>query len=198
MMRILLRIFSGVLLLAPLSVLTGCASLQPYSSCDVSTGSGLPILHPAAFAVHQISSQQIHLHSAEQDFEFISQLEISPQRLILVALTPLGQKLFQIDYQAGTVDFQRFGIPDVFDPAYLLSDISFIYGPRSALQRCLLQAGLAVKIQQDTAQRRIIHSSNGLVEIRYATNRPWNGAITLNNQIQGYQLEIQPLSLESL
>ena len=178
--------------------LSACASFQSYSHCDIATDSGLPILHPQSFAVNLISTQQISLITEQQNFEFIAQLEINSERMILVSLTPIGQKLFQIQYSRGQLDFQRFGIPDTFNPAFLLTDISLVYGRGDILEKCFVQTRLPIQISQNTSQKRIMIIDGDAIEIQYSTNNPWQSEIELNNPARGYKIKIKPLALENL
>ena len=182
--------------------LSACASFQSYGNCDVARTSGVPILQPAAFARHLISTQQVSINSEQGNFEFISQLEVSRDKLTLVALTPIGQKLFQIQYQPQLMNFERFGIPDSFDPVYLLGDISLIYADDATLNRCFAAAKLNMQVSskptpQHTVVRHVKVDATS-VRIEYSTQDPWQSAIELHNPMRGYTLKVKPLALETL
>lgn len=194
-----MKITNNILALCLLFGLTSCASFQPYLFCDVHLDTQLPILHPAAFGEHLISNQQVTITSTDHKFEFLAQLEVDKDRLVLVALTPIGQKLFQIIYRKQDLKFERFGIPDAFDPAFLLADISLIYGDERILDRCYSQTSLPhPEIEITKQQRAVIYPEGNKISIIYSRNDRWASDIVFTNSIRSYKIEIKSLSVERL
>lgn len=190
-----ISIFLPFLILA----LNSCANFQSFPVCNIHSESGLPVLHPAAFNVNLISNQQVMISTADNQFEFLSQLEVTRDRLVLVALTPIGQKLFQIEYRKQQLQFERFGIPDSFNPAYLLADISLIYGEQNMLQRCYQQAALPLPIITDSKLRRTVrYPGQDEISVTYSTTDKWASDIFFSNSSREYKIEIKSLGVEQL
>jgi len=181
------------------SSLSACASFTSYSLCDVPVDTGLPILHPVALKSHLIVNQQVTIANSQNQFEFLSQLEIRKDKLILVALTPIGQKLFQIQYSKQDIQFERFGIPDSFNPAYLLSDISLVYGEDEILNTCYQQAGLtSYTIATKDRQRTITYPGQAGISITYTKQDRWLSDVQFNNMDRNYTIMIKSLGVEYL
>lgn len=191
-----------VLLLLPLLLLPGCATLQTYTNCDVHAVSGLPSLHPAAYGVRLNSTKQITINTRTQKFEFISILELSGNKMVLVSLTPLGQKLFQIEYEPARLVFTAYGMPNHFEPAFLLTDLSLMYGEEKALRTCFNQAKIPFTLQSNTQNTRLVmlqrESGNEKIQIDYAGEDIWNSPITYTNHSRDYSITVKPLSMDLL
>lgn len=180
-------------------LLSGCAGLTMHTDCDADTEHGVVILHPSAYKANLISNQQVTINTSETSFEFLAQLEISGERLALVALTPIGQKLFQIQYRPQRLSYDRYGIPDSLEPAYLLADIGMIYADKEMLDRCFRQAGFpAPVIEQEESIRRIQFSGQKTIVISYSNKDKWNSDIMFSNPNRNYKIRIQSLAVEQL
>jgi hypothetical protein len=194
-----MKIMSFLLLLALLAGLSACTTIHSYPLCDVYAKNELPILHPAVLSVPLITNQQVRIITAENQFEFISQLEVKHDRLVLVALTPIGQKLFQIQYSKANIKFERFGIPDTFSPAYLLADISLVYGKKNVLESCFQQADLvAYSLAGDNLQRSLNFSGKESIRIQYSDENKWKSDIIFTNPERNYTIRIKSLGVEYL
>jgi len=159
----------------------------------------MPILHPAAFNVYLISNQQVTITTEDHKFTFLAQLEINKDKLVLVALTPIGQKLFQIQYRKQDLKFERFGIPDAFNPAFLLADVSLIFGDHEVLNSCFRQTNLPRPTISAIERLRIIHySGQNEITVRYSTDDRWKSDIVFTNSARHYQIEIKSLGTEYL
>ena len=191
-----------ILMFCLLPVLFSCASLQTYSSCDVHIDTEMPILHPAAFNVNLISNQQVTITTQDHAFTFLAQLEINKEKLILVALTPIGQKLFQIQYRKQELKFERFGIPDTFEPAFLLTDVSLIFSDLNVLNDCYRQTNLSRPTITEIKRERTIeypeHAGQNNITVSYSTNDRWMSDVVFINPVRQYKIEITSLGTEHL
>ncbi len=193
-------------ILFPLHLLSlgSCANIQSYANCDVHTDSQLPSLHPSEYGVSLLSTQQITINTTNDKFEFVSLLEVQPDKLSLVALTPIGQKLFQLQYRKQKLDYSGQGVPADFYPAYLLSDISLIYGKTKSLEYCFAQIRIPFTLDfgesyTDNHITRLIKIGNTeKITIEYSTKEIWESNITFTNHTRDYSIIIKPLSVERL
>ncbi len=178
-------------------VCSGCVTLKSGEYCDLIPQSDIPIIKPAHYDGDFIRSQLIRITSKQGTFEFISQLEVSRGKLVLVALTPIGQKLFQIQYAGSDIQFDTFGMPVDFDPAYLVSDLGLIYAREQAITRCVADSGSALQVLEMEADRRIFVSQQKQMVIDYtARNQSGLEKIFYSNQWLDYRIEIQSLEIE--
>jgi hypothetical protein len=188
-----------IILVSVLLNLTACAAFKIYPNCDVPVDTGIPILHPAALNANLVANQQVRISTKDDQFEFLSQIEVNNDKLILVALTPIGQKLFQIQYTQGKIQFERFGIPDSFNPAYLLADISVIYSEVRELNSCYQLSGISAKaIDNSTLQRTIYYPGHKEINISYSSDNNWTSNILFTNPVRHYTISIKSLSVEHL
>ena len=150
------------------------------------------MLHPSTYNANLISNQHVTISTAVEKFEFLSQLEVTPDRLVLVAFTPIGQKLFQIQYRKQQLQFERFGIPDSFNPAFLLADVSLIYGDSQVLNNCYQQSGNTMPAIIDIGNRRTVrYPGQEAINITYSTISKWTSDIVYSNPVRNYKIEIK-------
>ena len=188
-----------MLIFVPAFLCSSCATYNSSSVCDVNDVTGLPILRPAAYQKNINTSQHVIINSKNGKFEFISQLEIDSTRLVMVAMSILGQKLFQVGYQQGKINFESWGVPLDFDAGYLLTDISLIFGPSDKLETCLRQinTGLYFKADKETMARQIAGPDySGTVS--YSAHKPWTGIIHYENTTLNYNINIKILESSAL
>jgi len=199
-----MSVLRNVILILSVSGLGSCASMQGYTNCDVHSSSNLPSLHPSAFGVNLISTQQIVIEAKENKFEFVSLLEINPYQLSLVALTPVGQKLFQLQYRKQNLDYSGQGVPSSFDPAFLLTDISLIYGKEVLLQQCFAQTQIAFSAKEKinnsdkSMKRSFLVSGTENITIKYSSQDVWVSDIDFTNHTRDYTIKIKSLAVERL
>ncbi len=190
-----------IILVSLLSLLnlTSCAGIQGYSNCDVHAASQLPSLHPSEFGVTLLSTQKIVIRTKKEKFEFVSLLEIHPNKLSLAALTPVGQKLFQLQYQKQQLDYSGRGVPAGFEPAYLLTDISLIYGTDESLRQCFTQARIPFMLSRDKDTTRLLRiGGTDEISIHYSDTKVWDSNISYTNHTRDYSIEIKSLGVERL
>lgn len=190
--------------LLSLLIVISCSSIQSYSNCDVHSSSRLPSLYPSEFGVSLSSTQLIVITSKEEKFEFISLLEVYPQKISLAALTPVGQKLFQLQYQNKKLEYTGFGVPTNFDPAFLLTDISLIYGKPESLESCFSEAQIPFSIAIDERYagnkltRFVKIEGAGKITIEYSKKDVWGSNILFTNHSRNYSIAIKSLGVEPL
>jgi hypothetical protein len=181
------------------ALLNACAVLDQSQYCDSLTESGAPVIKSAYYDGEFIRSQLVSINSKQGKFEFISQLEVRKESLILVAMTPIGQTLFQIIYKDGHIQFDAHGMPADFKPAYLLADLGLIYGHDAAIQECLLHtiSGVQVKTLLPNKREFLLGASSIVIDYE---NRNQVGAekITYVNTELDYRINIQTLEYERL
>lgn len=178
---------------------TGCATLKHGQYCDLIPDTYMPIIKPGYYGEDFFRTQLVKITSKQGEFEFIGQLEVKHGKLILVAMTPIGQKLFQIGYQAGDIHFDTFGMRLDFDPAYLLADLGLIYANEQAIRQCLQQPGVVLQAASISLQQReFIYRQSPLLIEYHGWNQSGHEQIVYQNKSLDYKIEIQTLEIERI
>lgn len=179
--------------------LASCAAPIQSEYCTLASTTGLPVIHPDKFGIRIITSQKVDIRNNDQHFEFYSQIEISDPRLVIVGLSSIGQKLFQVSYQHGSIEMQDTGVPLPFDPAYMLTDISLMYAPAESLNRCIAEHKLPVTfMEQPDANSRVFAGPLLSATVEFKSESDWPAQIHYVNKQNGYTINILTLSKENL
>lgn len=190
----MLRVLSCLLL----PVLSSCATYAPSDYCVMDTSSALPVMHADRLASQLITSQRVVIRSARGNFEFYAQLEIANNQLVLVAMSSLGNKLFQLTGSRGAADLHSWGVPLDFDASHMLADLGMIYAPADAIRQCLAQTGAPITLDLPDAQTRLLKGGDVDVRIEYSGQDSWPAAVHYYNHMLGYEIQVQTLSVDFL
>lgn len=192
-MRMLRQLFC---LLMP--VLASCATYAPSDYCELDSASALPVMHADRLGHELITSQRVVIRSARGNFEFYAQLEIANRQLVLVAMSSLGNKLFQLTGSRGAAGLNTWGVPLDFDASHMLADLGLMYAPADAIRQCLAQTGAAITFAMPDAQTRILAGRNVDVRIEYSGQDRWPAAVHYYNRMLDYEIQVQTLSVDFL
>jgi len=159
----------------------------------------LPVLNPAAYQRRIHTSQRVVIESRQGKFDFISQLEVDSERLVLVATSILGNKLFQVVYTRAEKDLQTWGVPLDFDIDYLLTDLSLIFGPASKLADCLSGSNSGISLLDNYIDHtRRVSGPDLTALVKYSQTDPWSGSIVYRNTTLDYTIAITMLETTPL
>ena len=93
---------------------------------------------PASFGKHYTATQLATINYQDQKHELLFQLEIDPQRLVLVGLTPSGTRLFTIINDHKGIQSEGFkAVVEKVKPEYLLADIQIALWPESRIRNAI-------------------------------------------------------------
>ena len=147
------------------------------------------------YAEHLNQTQKITLRGKNRTFEYIARIEATGSQLTMVAITPIGQKLFQIIYTTNGVDFTGFGIDEEIKPELILADVGLVHINEETIAECLSRDGQTLKIIAMTDSKRIFETSKGeRIIVRYSgASAPANRTIEYDNRIYDYHVTIQML-----
>lgn len=185
--------FAAIALIA--LMLSACAS-APMQQADPSQL--LPVL-PADSLGQSRSAQQI-VRAAFADNEATMQcvVEVTPQRMSVVALNAMGLRLFSVVVEDGQTTVERSpGVPEQVQPERILSDIQFAFWPLAKLQQAY--RGTAWQVSEPfAATRRLKRDGRLIAEVHYAQpgKNPWSGRLWLSNYQFGYSLAVTSQSPE--
>ena len=170
-------------------LLSACATVPAPPD---STAAVLPVL-PAASLGQSRSAQQI-VRAAFADTEATMQcvVEITPQRMSVVALNAMGLRLFSVAVEDGQTTVERMpGVPEQIQPERILSDIQLAFWPLKKLQQSY--RGTPWQVSEPFAgTRRLKREGRLIAEVHYAQSGKdlWRGHLWLSNYEFGYSLAV--------
>ncbi|RRJ82774.1 DUF3261 domain-containing protein [Aestuariirhabdus litorea] len=184
----------GLLLLL---LVSGCASTPPPPSppsASLSRGVEvrLPGLDPALPTARL--TQLLEIRADGDEHSLLVALELSPQRLSLVLLSPLGVPLLNLSYDGHRLSSEHSSLIDLpFAAENLLLDLMLCYWSAPQLQPVLAEAGL--RLQQSPRERAIYQGDQLLIRIEGEAPHHWAGNLHFSHQQRHYQLFITTLQL---
>lgn len=152
----------------------------------------MPLL--SAESLGQVRSARQIVHAAFADSEVTMQcvVEITPQRISVIALNAIGLRLFSVSVEDGKTTVERSpGVPEQVQPERILSDIQLAYWPLPKLQRAY--AGTDWQVSEPFAStRRLKRAGRLIAEVHYAQTGKdlWRGRLWLSNYEFGYALSV--------
>ena len=155
-----------------------------------------PRLAPAAMAMDVSLAQRLTFRAASNDTAATqrtldAQLEIDASSLRLAGFAA-GRRMLLLNWNGARLDEQRaHGLPASVRGASILRDIQFVYAPHAPLQAALPRDW---QLLDTDTQRELTFRGRSAIVIDYATMPRWNGALTLDNRIEGYRLEIESVA----
>ncbi|ROS01580.1 uncharacterized protein DUF3261 [Sinobacterium caligoides] len=155
----------------------------------------LPLPEPSAAALTASFSQLITASYDGREQPLLAQLELSPEKLVVVIMHPSGVRLLSASYDGEKIVTSSLPLPGVpVTPERVLNDIMMAYWPATSWQPLLLPRKQYLVDTKD--QRKLLTREGELIyQIDYqgkATD-PWYRTLTLHNLRYGYQLQITPL-----
>jgi hypothetical protein len=168
-------------------------------SVEIAQGVSLQLMSPAALGISQVLTQSVTIKHANEEHNMLAQIEIDSHSLVFVGMTPLGQRLFSIEYRANKWHYDVDQIlQDRINLEYLLADFQLSYWSPELLQQRLSGGTL----QLEAANRRVIYRERDgkkLIDIRYDNkSAPWKGKLELRHLERNYSVFVETLSVEEL
>jgi hypothetical protein len=185
--------------------LVGCSHLKPLQtqSVEIAQGVSLQLMSPATLGISQAITQSVTIKHANEEHNLLAQIEIDSDShsLIFVGMTPLGNRLFSIEYRANRWHYEVDPmLQDRIKLEYLLADFQLSYWFPELLQQ-RLSGGI---LQLEAANRRAIYRDRDrdgkkLIDIRYDDkSAPWKGRLELRHLERHYSVFVETLSVEKL
>jgi hypothetical protein len=141
--------------------------------------------------------QMITAHHDGRDFSFEAHLSITPQRVLLAGVDPMGQRVMTVTWQESgiRVDASPF-LPKDVRPGSMLADIVVLYWPEEAVRRALAPAGATLRV---TESSRDIIAANGKevlhADYQSGSANPWSGGLRYRNAAWNYDIDVETLQV---
>lgn len=189
---------------------SGCQWLSGLSDEGAEVKPYLPILapdpeQPAIAVVQRVTGQR-----KGKTYTLLSQWEIEPQRLAMVASTGGGSSLFSLLYQGSKLHTEVSPlVPVALDPLFVMADFQLAFWPVAVLKGALRES--PYELLEINGERQLFKGKQMLVSITYGSRfnspfagfdqsipTPWSSVVVFNNWQWGYQYRIETLSVELL
>ncbi|MFA5938397.1 MAG: DUF3261 domain-containing protein [Sinimarinibacterium sp.] len=181
----------GEFLYIAAALLSACAAVPPASDANRSY---LPILPPASLNAERSAEQVLHAAYGEREATLHCIVDVSAERLRVIGLTALGQRVFTLTQDASGVRVERSPFaPGELQPQDILADIQLAYWPLATLQAVLPPDTRLTEPRPGL--RRLFRDKRLAAEVHYAAEDPWNGRLWLVNLERGYGLDITSRTL---
>lgn len=173
------------------TLLTACAAVPPTPEASRNY---LPILPPASLNAERSAEQVLHAAYGEREATLHCILDVSTERLRVIGLTALGQRVFTLEQDAQGVRVQRSPFaPGELQPQDILADIQLAYWPLATLRAALPPDTRLTEPR--SGLRRLYRNKRLVAEVHSAADDPWNGRLWLVNLERGYSLDITSRTL---
>ncbi|MBU2711264.1 DUF3261 domain-containing protein [Zooshikella harenae] len=161
-----------------------------------------------------VLTQNVSIHFKDQSLSLLTQAELTPQRITLVGLSHLGQRLFTISYDGHNIE-QKHHLPEIpVDLNYIMRDFLWVYTPLAVLQKNVEAKGFVIREEQTAPQqvdksselskqvvlrkRLIDFQHQQQIVISYRQRRPSQWDIQLNNPLRHYNIQITTVERQQL
>ena len=123
------------------------------------------------------------------------ELDVTPERLAIVGLSPIGVTLFTIVHEKGELVVEMLAGNEVkFDPRYTLFDVYLTYWPTEVLRAALSRIRMRLEEAADGSFRRVRESNGEIIaEITYSSKHRKRDEIVIRHYNFPYQLHIETL-----
>jgi hypothetical protein len=174
--------------------MTACAGTPPSGSADRNPAY-LLTLSPASLG-RDLSLSQIVIGDHEgQSYKMRFEVEITPARLAVVGISPLGITLFTLVHERGgqpAVTQLKGKFP--FDPRHILFDLYLTYWPTKVFHTALTAHSLHLDEDEAGLVRRVSRPNGDVIaEITRLPAGKSNGETVIHHYDTPYQLRIKGL-----
>ena len=171
----------------------GCVTYpRPVSEVKLGSGTAFTLLPPHTW--QPVSAlQKITVQWNKKSYTFNVQLEISPEAINIVGLTPVFSRSFFISYSQGILDYVEhpyFRYP--VRPENMLADFQMAFAPGNSFKTEPLM------VKNSHRKREFFSDNELIVSISYSEEDLWGSMVTLTNHLNNYNLKIETLQVESL
>jgi hypothetical protein len=123
-------------------------------------------------------------------------LSVTPERLLLAGVDPLGRQALTLRWAPGRLVVQAAAfLPAALRPENMLADIMLLYWPEAPVREGLAASGAT--LASGPRWRAVRVGPDEVIRIDYASDTPWNGALRHRNLAWGYGLEVQSVDVSS-
>ncbi len=170
---------------------TACAGTPPREA-DVKEAPVFLSMPPQSLGRSMALSQLVTGEYDDQIHKMRYEVEVTPARLAVVGLSPLGVTLFTLVQEQGELTIETWAKEKAaFDPRYTLFDLYLTYWPREALQTALSSLRMRLDEDSDGSVRRVRGLDGALIAtVAYPPDNLKKGEIVIQHFDVPYRLRI--------
>ena len=190
------RSFAGVLAIIILFALFACTqNTESVKPLKIARDVEFSLLPPESFGQSLSLLQSLEINYKGESRQLLAQLEINPNKITLVGLSPLGNRLFTVLWTGESLSEEYLAEwPFPFSPKHILADVQL-----ALWLKIPQQDGFKIRdIQSPQLRREILRNEEIVMRISYETRPFWQGEILIQHLERGYQLSIQTLQSNQL
>lgn len=190
------RSFAGVLAIIILFALFACTqNTESVKPLKIARDVEFSLLPPESFGQSLSLLQSLEINYKGESRQLLAQLEINPNKITLVGLSPLGNRLFTVLWTGESLSEEYLAEwPFPFSPKHILADVQL-----ALWFKIPQQVGFKIReIQSPQLRREILRNEEIVMRISYETRPFWQGEILIQHLERGYQLSIQTLQSNQL
>ena len=186
-----MKMLRNLMLAAILSVVVACAQGVPEPQSDGALLRAL--LPPASLGGNLSLSQLIVGEFKEQRHSLHVEVEVTPIRMVMAGLTPIGVPIFTLRQEAGVIVVESPGSESFpFNPRHMLSDFQIAYWPEAVLSDKFRSVGLIVKEIPTQGLREVVNEAGEvLVVVTYINKSDSAVDIVIEHFDPPYRLQIK-------
>ena len=183
------RLLLGVILLS----WTGCTgSPEDIGGPALDSNAFFAAIRPADLGRSIEAIQLVGVRRGEDALFFEIRISVTRERLVLVALDSLGQRLMTIRWSAdGVATEKSSNLPSVVTPERLLLDLVAILWPQEAVERALARAGASLLVQGRTRTISIRGRDVLRAQLGWEQGAAWVGDLSYLNVSRGYTVDVR-------
>ena len=199
------RFVFGDLLFVTLWGMVACTQdvAPPVNQVNIAHNVKFSLLPPESFKQSLSVLQSIEVQYERKTRQMLAQLEITPNKMTFVGLSPMGNRMFTILWtgQNFSDEYLLENIKDEwpfpFEPKRILADVQLALWPNIPTQN-------GIKIRETALpkmSREILSSEmneSPIMRITYETRPFWQGLIVIEHLERNYQLSIETLQINRL
>ncbi len=152
------------------------------------------LMHPKSFGQSLSIVQSLEVIYKGETQQLLAQLEITPLKMTLVGMSPMGNRLFTVIWNGRSLHDKHLSQwPLPFEPKHILADVQLALWNDISSQK-----ELTIVEDNSTKMTRMIHGNGkALMRIKYNTRPFWHGKILVEHLERNYKLKIQTIQINS-
>ena len=199
------RLVFGDLAFVILWVMAACTQdvVPPVKQVNIARNLRFSLLPPESFGQSLSVLQSLELQYKGETQQLLAQLEITPNKMTFVGLSPMGNRLSTVLWTGQNFSDEHLlknikdEWPFPFEPKRILADVQLALWPNIPTQH-------GIKIRETAfpkISREILRSDlkeYPIMRITYETRPFWQGLIVIEHLERNYQLSIETLQINRL
>jgi hypothetical protein len=194
----------GLLIALALMLLSGCALFRTQHNTvprlQLAPGQFVTLPAPRALGLNlsatQILSATYHIKGKTKHYSSQVQLEVTPSKVVIVALSGWGSTLFSVHYNGVSLESSSLPMPNAnMGIRHSVADFMLTYAPVKVLRRMLAKTNLTLKASEH--QRELLQHGTVILRITYPDANHFTGTVIVDNVRLHYRIKILTISHEA-